>query len=417
MAKNLLPKLISCLRTFIQTEEFKSLAREADTDFTRDRKLKLKDYIYMIINRPSTSLTDMIRKYTDEMKDTPVCSKQAFSKGRKRIRPESIRGLISRAAEFIQRNSSGLKTWNGLQVFAVDGSRINLPDSKESRRYFGIQKGSGEQVQGLLSGLYDVLNGFFVDAEMAPCASNERKLVLGHIARYRAGYADFLHKSVITFDRGYPSGELIEELGQEGPQHLNYVMRCCSEFTRNMCLTGDDCILTYKFIKASRPVKLRVIRFKLYDGSTEILVTNLLESRYTVNDFRELYHLRWGIETVYNLLKNRIELENYSGSVTRAILQDTYGAIVLVNIFSAFQIDLRSNHPLSKDKIPNRAETLRLLRTRLFRLFQHRIKLVPFYSSLLLEAANYYVYVKPGRFFPRIIRHKMARFSMNNRRS
>ena len=148
MAKNLLPELISCLRTFIQTEEFKSLAREADTDFTRDRKLKLKDYIYMIINRPSTSLTDMIRKYTDEMKDTPVCSKQAFSKGRKRIRPESIRGLISRAAEFIQRNSSGLKTWNGLQVFAVDGSRINLPDSKESRRYFGIQKGSGEQVQG-----------------------------------------------------------------------------------------------------------------------------------------------------------------------------------------------------------------------------------------------------------------------------
>ena len=415
MAKNLLPKLISCLRAFVQTEEFKNLAREAETDFTRDRKLKLKDYIYMIINRPSTSLTGMIRKYTDEMKDVPVCSKQAFSKGRKRIRPESISRLISRAAEFIQRNSSGLKTWNGLQVFAVDGSRINLPDSKESRKYFGFQKNSGEQVQGLFSGLYDVLNGFFVDAEIAPCASSERKLVLRHIAEYRSGYADLLHKSVITFDRGYPSGELIEELGREGPQRLYYVMRCCSEFIRSMRLTGDDCILTYKFVKASRPVKLRVVRFKLDDGSTEILITNLLDSRFTISDFRELYHLRWGIETVYYFLKNRIELENYSGALTRAILQDTYGAVVLVNIFSAFLIDLRRKHPLSKDKIPNRAEILRLLRTRLFRILEHHSKLAALYSTLLLEAANYYVYVKSGRSFPRIVRHKTSRFSMNNR--
>lgn len=415
MGKKLVVKLISSLRAFVQSEEFKNLARGADTDFTRDRKFKLTDYIYMIINRPSTSLTGMIRKYTDEMKNVPVCSKQAFSKGRKKIRPESILKLVTRTAENIQRNAGSFKSWKGMRVYAVDGSRINLPDSAESRKFFGFQKGSGEQVQGLFSGLYDVLNGFFIDAELAPCASNERKLALKHIANYRANYPDLLPKSVITFDRGYPSGKLIEDFEQEGSRHLFYVMRCCSEFTRNMQLTGDDCILTYQFVKVSHPVKLRVVRFKLDDGSTEILVTNMLDPHFTIIDFRELYHLRWEIETVYNFLKNRIELENYSGKLIRGILQDTYGAIVLVNIFSAFHFDLRHDHPLPKNKIPNRAETLRLIKARLFRFFRQHSTPVALCSAILLEAAKYYVYVIPDRSFPRIVRHKSARFSMNNR--
>ena len=415
MARHLFPALVEHLRTVIRSDTFMELAREDKADFTRDRKLTLPDYIFMIVNRLSTSLLGMIRRYTDVVRDVPMCSKQAFSKGRKRIKADALDYLIRVSAEYIQRHASCLKTWKGFRVFAVDGSRINLPDSGESRSYFGFQDQTNEQVQGLLSGLYDVLNRYFLDAELAPCSSNERTLAIGHIAKLRETNADFLPKSIITFDRGYPSAPLIDEIGREGSVHLFYAMRCTEEFIRGMHLTSDDCVLTHQFTKLDHPVRLRIVRFRLKDGRTEIIATNLLSSRFTIQDFMDLYHLRWEIETAYHALKVRMELENYSGILTRGILQDTYGAIVMLNIISALMLDLVRSHPLPKSQKPNFAEILRLVKDRLFHLFRYTSTMRSLVSQLLRQASTYLAPVKFGRSFPRVVRHKSAHFSQNNR--
>ncbi|MCR0487373.1 transposase, partial [[Clostridium] innocuum] len=45
----------------------------------------------------------------------------------------------------------------------------------------------------------------------------------------------------------------------------------------------------------------------------EYLISNLPMNEYSIDDLKELYHLRWTIETSYNRLKNRIKLEEFSG--------------------------------------------------------------------------------------------------------
>ncbi|MGE4283013.1 MAG: hypothetical protein AB7G87_04755 [Clostridia bacterium] len=64
--------------------------------------------------------------------------------------------------------------------------------------------------------------------------------------------------------------------------------------------------------------KLRCVRIKL-EAEDEILITNLTLEEMGLEELKFLYNKRWGIETNYNLLKNVLELENFTGDTDRAI--------------------------------------------------------------------------------------------------
>ena len=62
-------------------------------------------------------------------------------------------------------------------------------------------------------------------------------------------------------------------------------------------------------IENAEPLIVRVVRFRLPDGQYEYLVTNLLDRSYKVEMFRELYFMRWPVETKYKQIKSRFQLE------------------------------------------------------------------------------------------------------------
>jgi hypothetical protein len=39
---------------------------------------------------------------------------------------------------------------------------------------------------------------------------------------------------------------------------------------------------------------------------------------------KELYHLRWGIETLFGVLKERLKIDNFTGKTVAAIKQDFF---------------------------------------------------------------------------------------------
>ena len=57
------------------------------------------------------------------------------------------------------------------------------------------------------------------------------------------------------------------------------------------------------------------------------------------SDFKELYHQRWGIETFFHILKNRLSLENFTGNTALAIQQDFYITMFLSNYESLLVYD------------------------------------------------------------------------------
>jgi hypothetical protein len=77
-------------------------------------------------------------------------------------------------------------------------------------------------------------------------------------------------------------------------------------------------------------ITVRFVRVVLNDGTIEVLVTSLVNERHYPNSlFKEFYHLRWGVETLYDRIKNLLSLENFSGTTVEAVKQDFYATIYI----------------------------------------------------------------------------------------
>ena len=140
-------------------------------------------------------------------------------------------------------------------------------------------------------------------------------------------------------DRGYPSYEMFQEFIRRG---LTFVVRLNHTFSSVMQQDGTDFIMDYKPRGYKEPVKLRIIRVVLDDGTVETLATNLYGVEFTLEMFRTLYFMRWGVESKYYEFKERIQLEEFSGSHPTAIRQDFYISVFLSNLVSILKSDVDS---------------------------------------------------------------------------
>ena len=76
-------------------------------------------------------------------------------------------------------------------------------------------------------------------------------------------------------------------------------------------------------------MRLRAIRFMLDSGEEELLITNIDEKRVQTHEFKALYFKRWGIETKFDELKNKLQLQKFTGDTPLSVEQDFYATMYL----------------------------------------------------------------------------------------
>ena len=90
-------------------------------------------------------------------------------------------------------------------------------------------------------------------------------------------------------------------------------------------------------ISPEAEVKVRLVRIRLDDGQDEILITNLYDTKaYTLPVLKELYFLRWPVETIYGYLKNELQIECFSGISPISIGQGFYANIFVFNLQAGY---------------------------------------------------------------------------------
>src|SRR5690606_1703382 len=92
------------------------------------------------------------------------------------------------------------------------------------------------------------------------------------------------------------------------------------------------------------------------------------------SQFKELYFKRWGVETFYDELKNKLRVEHFSGYSNQSILQDFKAALFVSNvqtlIVSELEDELKeSNHGKKYDYKINTNVSYGLLKNRVVTLF------------------------------------------------
>lgn len=110
-------------------------------------------------------------------------------------------------------------------------------------------------------------------------------------------------------------------------KNMLFLIRVPSSFKTVQNIDSNDCILEYKIKRKYR--KLRVIKIELSNNITEILVTNIFDESIKYDEFKELYFLRWGVESKYKELKSSIQIEEFSGTKPISIEQDFFVSIYL----------------------------------------------------------------------------------------
>ena len=428
---SLLNVLLSKLRSIIHSDEFFQRSRTSESAFSRKRILGFVPTLIYILWCAKTSLPSTLRAFLkDYIGGKQSCTRQAFSKRRKLIKPEAFKELFTVSAEFLAKNVRSSKEF--LRILAVDGSRVNLPTHPELVQKFGIQKSTGNLPQALISTLYDVSNRIVLDVQVRPCNGNEREMAMCHVERVKQllGSQPYL----LIFDRGYPSGELLEMLADN---HILFLMRCPSEFVKGLDSKESDAWFVHKFHSAKHALSFRVVRVTLPNGTEEILCTNLPDE-YSASEMKDLYLDRWKIETNYNFLKNRVQLENLSGITYCAFMQQLYACLLMCNLCGAYYCDhsdfeseaganpkikLRLNREGKRqcehkcDRKINMATVLAAIRSILPRalVFRHS-RLIDLVDSIdISRVKNVLRYDKKGRNRPRLRIHPSLKFTQSQR--
>ena len=73
--------------------------------------------------------------------------------------------------------------------------------------------------------------------------------------------------------------------------------------------------------KGTYPMNFRIVRFPIAEGKYEVLITNLPKNEFSIEELKELYHMRWGIETSFRELKYSIGLIHFHSKKVEHINQ------------------------------------------------------------------------------------------------
>ena len=325
-------------------------------DFSRKSALTAETVIRLLIGAEGGSLAKIIHATGLNVTASAVTQRRA------QIPPEVFRTVFSNFNSTCASN----EFFCGYRLLAVDGTAVNLPRNPKSPSFVqndGIPNGVN---QLHVTPLYDILNRTFADVIIQP---EPKKDEIGALVTMLQRN-DFEEKTLIIADRGFESYNLIAHCSEK--TNTDFLIRvkqsrsamrevaklplceldCDIGFTITTTQTNEDKKGGYVFLQVPKkskagsktrrgrwdfpspyPMKLRVCRFLLDNGEFETVATSLPRS-FSLNDIRELYHLRWGVETAFRDWKYTLGLVNLHGKSDAFAEQEIYASLTAFNFAS-----------------------------------------------------------------------------------
>jgi hypothetical protein len=123
----------------------------------------------------------------------------AFSKARNHFSHFPFEFMHANVVASEYTDGFELKTWNGLHIFAIDGSYLQLPNTAEMRETFGT-RGFRAHASAGISVLFDVLSSWAVHPIIERTDRNERVACQRHIDFLTENMSKVTKKSVVLLD-------------------------------------------------------------------------------------------------------------------------------------------------------------------------------------------------------------------------
>ena len=231
--------------------------------------------------------------------------------------------------------------WKRHRVFAVDGTKMNLPRQLRTEGYRTPCE-NAHYPQGLVSCLYQLKVNIPYDFDLAS-HGDEREMALSHLQALGPDDA-------VVYDRGYFSYAMLYAHIKRDI-HAVFRLKKSSYKVIDKFIAGDE---TDKIVDIEPsptrqkeislqhpdivfvPLRLRLIKYVVAQ-TTYILGTTLIDNvGYRTDEFSDLYHARWGVEELYKISKVLIDVEDFHGQSERGVKQELFAHFVLITLNRIF---------------------------------------------------------------------------------
>lgn len=327
-----------------------------EKDFTRKRKLDFKEMLNILLSMGGNSLKHELMKYFSYDVETATCS--AFVQQREKILPEALEFLFHRFTS----SATSPKYYDGYRMLAIDGSDLCIPHNpnEDENHFITTENAKGYNLLHL-NAMYDLYSRVYVDSIVQPGRKeNELQALTDMVDR-----SDIKEQTIVIADRGYESYNVFEHIAKKG---WNYIMRVkdigSSGIASGLNLPKQkefdveyNILLTrrqtneikahpekYKFMPAKQkfdylpagdkgnyPINFRVVRFAISEDTYEVIITNLSQNEFPIERIKEIYHMRWGIETSFRELKYAIGLTSFHSKKAVYIIQEIFARLTMYN--------------------------------------------------------------------------------------
>ena len=340
-----------------------------EKDFTRNRKMGLRDTLLMLLTMEGDCIKEEIYRYFGRNKEAP--SKSAFYRQRRKLNPQALPNLL-----FMFNQQLPKELYNGkYQLIACDGSAADIfrnpddpdtffePNGKSSRGFNQIH----------INAFFSILDRCFTNlviqpgrkrneyaafCEMVDAAGSSGPPTIYFADMGYASYNNFAH--VIENNQfflircndkrlagilGRPVEGLremdvhVDRILTRSQAKKNRLRPALSENYRYTCMA-----VPMDYLDGEHPeydLSLRIVRFEIAPGSFENIITNLPDTEFDFEDFKDLYHMRWNEENSFRDLKYPLCLTAFHSKKYEYIVQEVWARAILHNFSSAIASNVR----------------------------------------------------------------------------
>lgn len=385
--------------------------------------MPLPKLLLTMLNRRGTSLAVELRRFKELTDTKEAISKPGYLKQRQKLAPEAIMALNDFHNESLYREEE-MRDFKGYLVLASDGSGINVPTTEETLNKYGssCNRNARKQASLGLSCLYDVINKVILCCSVNRAKFDEAAQAKAHVAKLPPIIGD--KSTIVVLDRGYPSLPLFRDWLSQGQKFVVRLKSVDFKAERNRMQSNDEwCDITidntrlanykgtetYDLLKQAGSLRLRIVSFALPGGTEAVVATNLSETEFDAEDVAHIYSLRWGVETAFDTLKNNLEIENFTGTMSVLIEQDIFACVYLCNILQDMIADAQacldsSGKPQGKHKMAiNKAYAVGIMKENLVKAILEPDKDIKseIFMRMVDEIKENVLPVRPGRSFDR----------------
>ena len=337
------------------SENLSGYVTNPQKDFTRERKLPFRKMIELLVAMGAKSISRELIEAHDLGGDVPSTS--AFVQQRAKIFPAALKRIFLDFAAKVPKN----RLYQGFRLLAADGSSVQIArNPADAETYIGL----GEKQIGFnqmhIMAMYDLLNGFYTDAHVQK--AREKNECAGLVQMLRGGFAQ---PTIVVGDRGFNSLNVLAAMQENGvkfvirareasrcllngvplPSDNEFDVQYSRMFTRRNDRFFKNQPDIYRILHPHSPfgpldhnddcdfypLSFRVVRILLESGEHETLLTNLPSDAFSPNDLREIYRLRWGIETSFRKLKYAVGLKFFHSKHPDFVSQEIYARLTMFN--------------------------------------------------------------------------------------